>query len=78
MLLLYQSSPEERKITVGDNEDKSEHFGERARLLLSMYKSVEHAEARMKKLRRKDRDAINQEFMEWIEDREIEDDDIAG
>ena len=23
MLLLYQSSPEERKITVGDNEDKS-------------------------------------------------------
>lgn len=52
-------------------------FGERARLLLSMHKSVEHAEARMKKLRRKDRDAVNQEFMEWIEDREIDDDDIC-
>ena len=51
--------------------------GENFRLLLTIHKTVEHVEKRMRRVSKRNRNAIQQEFSEWIIDREGDPDDLV-
>ena len=50
--------------------------GENFRLLLTIQKTVEHVEKRMKRVSKRNRNAIQQEFNEWIDDKDCDPDDL--
>ena len=51
--------------------------GENFRLLLTIHKTVEHVEKRMKRVSKRNRNAIQQEFNEWIDDRDSDPYDLV-